>query len=87
MTRHHLAALDALAIFDQYETDGPCREALNAVVDSKPAGQPILLDCALTRLEFHEIVETDEHKRECYREAQACIELVLEVGEKVDGEQ
>ena len=85
MTRHHLAALDALAIFDQYETDGPCREALNAVVDSKPAGQPILLDCALTRLEFHEIVETDE------QQAQKVVEMAFpgeyEVGEKVDGEQ
>lgn len=76
-----IAAKDAMTMLDLHMVakDDPLYDGLRAVVDAKEPARPLLLDMALTRLEFQEAVSADGPRRTGIREAVAYVKHALEM--------
>lgn len=76
-----ISAKDAMTMLDLHMVakDDALYDALQAVVDAKEPARPLLLDMALTRLEFQEAVAPDGPRRTGIREAIAYVKHALEM--------
>ncbi len=75
-----IAAKDALLMFDLYSVDdAPCQEALQAVIDAKAPARLLLLEVALSRLEFQAAIAPDKRRAACFVHAINYVEDGLEL--------